>query len=53
MLLENGTQETGSDKLILNGTDGSSTNVNDNVLVEDRTGNVVMLYTNRFFNRVY
>ena len=26
MLLENGTQETGSDKLILNGTDGSSTN---------------------------
>ena len=41
MLLENGTQETGSDKLILNGTDGSSTNeFNDNVLVEDRTGNV-------------
>ncbi len=40
MLLENGTQETGSDKLILNGTDGSSTNANDNVLVEDRTGNV-------------
>ena len=35
MLLENGTQETGSDKLILNGTDGSSTNANDNVLVED------------------
>ena len=33
-------QETGSDKLILNGTDGSSTNANDNVLVEDRTGNV-------------
>ena len=28
------------DKLILNGTDGSSTNVNDNVLVEDFTGNV-------------
>ena len=52
MLLENGTQETGSDKLILSGTDGSSTNVNDNVLVEDRTGNVDMLYTNRFFNRV-
>ena len=51
MLLENGTQETGSDKLILSGTDGSSTIVNDNVLVEDRTGNVV-LYTNRFFNRV-
>ena len=40
MLLENGTQETGEDKLILNGTDGSSTNANDNVLVEDRTGNV-------------
>ena len=40
MLLENGTQETGEDKLILNGTDGSSTNANDNVLVEDFTGNV-------------
>ena len=40
MLLENGTQETGEDKLILNGTDGSSTNANDNVLVEDRTGQV-------------
>ena len=40
MLLENGTQETGEDKLILNGTDGSSTNANDNVLVEDFTGQV-------------
>ena len=40
MLLEAGTQETGEDKLILNGTDGSSTNANDNVLVEDFTGNV-------------
>ncbi len=40
MLLEDETQETGSDKLVLNGTDGSSTNANDNVLVEDFTGNV-------------
>ena len=40
MLLENGTQETGEDKLILNGTDGSATNANDNVLVEDFTGQV-------------
>ena len=40
MQLEAGSQETGEDKLILNGTDGSSTNANDNVLVEDYTGNV-------------
>jgi len=40
MQLESGTQETGEDKLILNGTDGSSTNANDNVLVEDFTGQV-------------
>jgi hypothetical protein len=40
MLLEDATQETGSDKLVLNGTDGSSTNANDNVLVEDFTGQV-------------
>ena len=40
MLLEDESQETGSDKLILNGTDGSSTNANDNVLVEDFTGQV-------------
>ena len=29
-----------NDRIILNGTDGSSTNANDNVLVEDFTGNV-------------
>ena len=40
MQLESGTQETGEDKLVLNGTDGSSTNANDNVLVEDFTGQV-------------
>ena len=40
MLLEDESQETGSDKLVLNGTDGSSTNANDNVLVEDFTGQV-------------
>ena len=40
VLLEDESQETGSDKLVLNGTDGSATNANDNVLVEDFTGQV-------------
>ncbi len=38
--LEAGSQTTGEDVLILNGTDGDSTNANDNILVEDYTGNI-------------
>ena len=40
MLLENGAQETGADKIIMNATDGSASNANDNILVEDYTGNI-------------
>ena len=40
MLLEAGSQETGADKIIMNATDGSASNANDNILVEDYTGNI-------------
>ena len=42
MLLEDASQETGSDKLVMNGTDGSSTNANDDILVEDKTSDIAM-----------
>ena len=42
MLLEDASQETGADKLVLNGTDGSSTNANDDILVEDKTSDIAM-----------
>ena len=42
MQLEDASQETGSDKLVMNGTDGSSTNANDDILVEDKTSDIAM-----------
>ena len=42
MQLEDASQETGSDKIILDGTDGSSTNANDNILVEDKVSDIAM-----------
>ena len=42
MILEDASQETGSDKLVMNGTDGSSTNANDDILVEDKTSDIAM-----------
>ena len=42
MQLEDASQETGADKIILNGTDGSSTNANDDILVEDKTSDIAM-----------
>ena len=42
MILEDASQETGADKIILNGTDGSSTNANDDILVEDKTSDIAM-----------
>jgi hypothetical protein len=42
MILEDASQETGADKLVLNGTDGSSTNANDDILVEDKTSDIAM-----------
>ena len=42
MQLEDASQETGADKIILNGTDGSSTNANDNILVEDKVSDIAM-----------
>ena len=40
ILLEEGAQETGSDDLVLNGTDGSSTDENDNIDLEDKTSGI-------------
>ena len=40
MLLEAGSQETGADKIIMNATDGSASNANDNILVEARTSDI-------------
>jgi len=42
MILEDASQETGSDKLVMNGTDGDSTNANDDILVEDKTSDIAM-----------
>ena len=42
MILEDASQETGSDKLVMNGTDGSSANANDDILVEDKTSDIAM-----------
>jgi len=42
MILEDASQETGSDKLVMNGTDGDSANANDDILVEDKTSNIAM-----------
>ena len=40
ILLEQGAQETGSDDLVLDGTDGSSANENDNIDLEDKTSGI-------------
>jgi len=40
ILLEQGAQETGSDDLVLDGTDGSSTDENDNIDLEDKTSGI-------------
>ncbi len=40
VLLEAGSQETGSDKLALNATDSSATDANDNIKMEDYTSNI-------------
>ena len=42
MLLEDASNDTGRDTIILNGTDGSSTNANDNILVEDKVSEIAM-----------
>jgi len=42
MILEDASQETGSDKLVMNGTDGDSLNANDDILVEDKTSDIAM-----------
>ena len=42
MILEDASQETGSDKLVMNGTDSDSTNANDDILVEDKTSDIAM-----------
>ena len=42
MLLEDASNDTGRDTIILNGTDGSSTNANDNILVEDKVSDIAM-----------
>ena len=42
ILLEDASNDTGADKLVLNGTDGSSTNANDDILVEDKTSDIAM-----------
>ena len=41
-LLEQGAAETGEDKIILNGTDGSSTNANDGFVAEDYTSDIAV-----------
>ena len=42
ILLEDASNDTGRDKLVMNGTDGSSTNANDDILVEDKTSDIAM-----------
>jgi len=42
MILEDASNETGRDKLVMNGTDGDSANANDDILVEDKTSNIAM-----------
>ena len=42
MILEDASNETGRDKLVMNGTDGDSLNANDDILVEDKTSNIAM-----------
>lgn len=42
ILLEDASNDTGRDTIVLNGTDGSSTNANDNILVEDKTSDIAM-----------
>ena len=42
MLLEDASNDTGRDTTVLNGTDGSSTNANDNILVEDKVSEIAM-----------
>ena len=42
MLLEDASNDTGRDTIILNGTDSSSTNANDNILVEDKVSDIAM-----------
>ena len=42
-LLEQGaSDDQGEDKIILNGTDGSSTNANDGIVAEDYTSDIVV-----------
>jgi len=40
ILLEQGAQDTGRDTLIMNGTDGSSTNANDQIDLQDKTSGI-------------
>ena len=42
ILLEDASNDTGSDKLVMNGTDGDSANANDDILVEDKTSDIAM-----------
>jgi hypothetical protein len=42
ILLEDASNDTGRDTIVLNGTDGSSTNANDNILVEDKVSDIAM-----------
>jgi len=42
MLLEDASNDTGRDTIILDGTNGSSANENDNILVEDKVSDIAM-----------
>ena len=42
MLLEDASNDTGRDTIVLNGTNGSSANENDNILVEDKVSDIAM-----------
>ena len=42
ILLEDASNDTGRDKLVMNGTDSDSTNANDDILVEDKTSDIAM-----------
>ena len=42
MLLEDASNDTGRDTIVLDGTNGSSANENDNILVEDKVSDIAM-----------
>jgi hypothetical protein len=42
ILLEDASNDTGRDTIVLDGTNGSSANANENILVEDKTSDIAM-----------